>query len=90
MKIILGFMKCGCLNLKLAPWTLHSKTKVLEDLENNLMTFTLVIPVQFYNFQTRTHTTSTRAKVAQTFGSGRIIVLRKSLMKRLESSWLLT
>ena len=30
----------------------------------------------------------TRAKVAQTFGSGRIIVLSKSLMKRLESSLL--
>jgi len=30
----------------------------------------------------------TRAKVAQTFGSGRIIVLSKSLMKRLERSLL--
>ena len=30
----------------------------------------------------------TRAKVAQTFGSGRIIVLKKSLMKRLESALL--
>ena len=29
-----------------------------------------------------------RAKVAQIFGSGRIIVLSKSLMKRLESSLL--
>ena len=30
----------------------------------------------------------TRAKVAQTFGSGRTTVLSKLLMKRLESSWL--
>ena len=32
----------------------------------------------------------TRAKVAQIFGSGRTTVLSRTLMKRLESSWLFT